>query len=84
MGCRTRLSRYLQSFFINPQCPLGAIPIEAASMDVHPDEVTNALKREAPVAFLETENSKADEHLSASEVGSGWVKSLLSPSNQGE
>ena len=53
MGCRTRPSRYVQSFFINPRCPLGAIPIEATSMDVHPDEVTNAPEREAPVAFLE-------------------------------
>ena len=33
--------------------------------------MTNALEREAPAAFLETENSKADEHLSAAEVGSG-------------
>ena len=28
-------------------------------------------EREAPVAFLETENIKADEHLSVAEVGSG-------------
>ena len=39
-------------------------------MDVHPDEETNAPEREASTAFLETENSKVDEHLSTSEVGS--------------
>ena len=58
-------------FFINPRCPPGVIPVEAASIDVHSDEVTNAPEREAPIAFLEMENSKADEHLFAAEVGSG-------------
>ena len=56
-------------FFINPRCPLGAVPAEAASTDAHPDEVTNAPEREAPVAILETDNSKAGEPLSAAEVG---------------
>ena len=51
--------------------PPSAVPTEAASIDVHPDEVMNALERVAPVAFLETKNSKAGEHLSAVEVGSG-------------
>ena len=51
--------------------PPGVIPIEAASIDVHFDEVTNAPEREALVAFLETKNSKEDEHLFAAEVGSG-------------
>ena len=49
-----------------PRCPT-----EAASIDVHPDEVKNGPEREAPTAFLETENSKADEHLISAEVGSG-------------
>ena len=51
--------------------PPGAIPSEVASTDVHPDEVTNAPEREAPVAVLETGNSKVGEHLSAAEVGLG-------------
>ena len=41
------------------------------SADVHPDEVTNAPEREAPIAVLETDNSKAGEPLYAAEVGSG-------------
>ena len=41
------------------------------STGVHYDEVTNAFEREAPAAFLETDNSKADKHLSAVEVRSG-------------
>ena len=57
--------------FINPRFPLGAIPTEAMSIDVHPNEVANAPERKAPVAVLETDNSKAGEHLSATEVGSG-------------
>ena len=62
---------YSPDFFTNPRCPSGSILVEAASIDVHPDEVTNMLEREAPVAFLETKNSKANEHLSVAEVGSG-------------
>ena len=58
-------------FFTNPRCPLDSIPVEAASIDVHPDEVINAPERKAPVAFLETKNSKVDEHLSVAEVGWG-------------
>ena len=58
-------------FFINPRCTLGVVPAEAASIDVHPDEVTNASKREASVTVLETDNSKVGEHLSTAEVGSG-------------
>ena len=57
-------------FFINPQCPPSAVSVEAAPTDVHPEEVTNSLEREAPVAVLETENSKAGEHLFAAEVRS--------------
>ena len=51
--------------------PPGVVPAEVASTDVHPDEVTNAPEREAPIAVLEMGNSKAGEHLSATEVGSG-------------
>ena len=58
-------------FFINPRCPPSAVPAEFASTDVHPDEVTNAPEREAPIAILKTGNSKAGEHLSAFKVGSG-------------
>ena len=58
-------------FFINPRFPPGVVPTEAASTDVHPDEVMNAPKREASVVVLETENSKARKHLSTAEVGSG-------------
>ena len=58
-------------FFINPRCPLGVVPTEVASTDVHPDEVTNALKMEAPVVVLEMDNSKVSEHLSNAEVRSG-------------
>ena len=58
-------------FFINPRCPPGVIPAKAASTYVHPDEVTNASEREASTAVLETDNSKAGEHLSAVEVRSG-------------
>ena len=58
-------------FFINPRCTLGVVPTEAASTDVHPDEVTNAPEMEAPVVVLETDNSKASEHLSTTEVRSG-------------
>ena len=55
--CWTRPSRYHQSFFINPRCPLGDVPAEVASTDFHPYEVMNAPEREAPVAILETGNN---------------------------
>ena len=58
-------------FFINPRCPQGAIPAEAASVDVHPNEVTNAPEREALIAVLETDNSKAGQPLYAAKVGFG-------------
>ena len=57
-----------QEFFL---LILDVVPAEAASTDVLLDEVTNALEREAPVAVLETGNSKAGEHPFAAEVGSG-------------
>ena len=46
------------------------------SINVHHDEVTNVPKREAPTAVLKTDNSKAGEHLSAAEVGSGKEHAL--------
>ena len=58
-------------FFINPRCSPGAVPSKAASIDVRPSEATNAPEREAPAAVLETDNSKAGEHFSATEVGPG-------------
>ena len=58
-------------FFINPRCPLGVVPVEAASIDVRPSEVINAPEREAPTTVLETNNSEVDKHLSVAEVGSG-------------
>ena len=64
-------------FFINSQCPPGAVLIEAVSIDVHSDEVMNAPDREASVVVLETDNSKAGEHLSAAEVGSGKEPTYL-------
>ena len=33
-------------FFINPRCPLGAGPVEAATIDVHPGEAMIAPERE--------------------------------------
>ena len=58
-------------FFINPRCPLGMVPVEVASIDVHPSEEANAPEREALVAVLELDNSEVGEHVSAAEVGSG-------------
>ena len=57
--------------FINPRCPLGVVPVEAVSINVRPSKVTNAPKREAPAAILETDNSEVGEHLSTAEVGLG-------------
>ena len=64
-------------FFINPRCPLGAVPTEAASIHVRPGEVMNAPEREAPAAVLETDNSEVGEHLFA--VRLGQVMSLILP-----
>ena len=58
-------------FFINPQCPPGVVPTKAASIDVHPGEMTNDPKREAPALVLEMDNSEADEHLSTAKVRPG-------------
>ena len=70
-GCWTRPSRYLQSFFINPRCPPGTVPAEAASTGVFPDEETNVPEREAPVVVPEMGNSKVGEHPPTADVGSG-------------
>ena len=64
-------------FFINPRCPLGVVPAEAASTGVHPDEVMNAFEREASATVLETDNSKAGEHIFAAEVGLGKDPAFL-------
>ena len=58
-------------FFINPRCPPGAVPVEAASISVCPGEMTNAPEKEAPIVVLETDHSKVGEHLFAAEVESG-------------
>ena len=58
-------------FFINPRCPLGTVPTEAVSINVHPREAANVAEREALAAVLETDNNKAGEHLFAAEVGPG-------------
>ena len=71
-------------FFINPRFPPGVVPSEAASIDVHPGEVTNVPEREAPAAVLETDNNKVGEHLSTAEVGSGKEHAFSAYSNQGE
>ena len=70
-GCRTHLSHYPRSFFINPRCPLGAALAVAASIDVRSGEVTNASEREAPTVVLEKDNNEAGEHLFAAKVGAG-------------
>ena len=56
-------------FFINPQCPPGVVPVEAASIDVRPSKMMNALEREDPTAVLETDNSEVGKHLSIAKVG---------------
>ena len=61
----------LEFFLLILDAPPGVVPAEATSIDVHPDEVTNTPEREAPAAVLETDNSKAGEHLSTTEVGLG-------------
>ena len=58
-----------QEFFINPRCPLGVVPAEAAFTNVHSDEVTNASEKEAPAVVLETYNCKAGEHLLPPRLG---------------
>ena len=69
-GMQNKSNPLSPKFFINPRCPPGAVPVIAASIDVHHDEVANVLDREAPAAVLETDNSKAGEHFSVTKVGS--------------
>ena len=54
-----------QEFFINPRCPPGVIPAEAAPIGVHSGEMTNAPEKEASAAILVIDHSKVGEHLSA-------------------
>ena len=58
-------------FFINPRCPPGVVPAEAASIDVRRGEMTNAPEKEAPAVVLEMDHSKVGKHLSAAEVRPG-------------
>ena len=57
--------------------PPGVVPAVAVSINVHQDEVTNVLNREALATVLETDNSKAGEHLFATEVRSGKEDAFL-------
>ena len=58
-------------FFINPQYPPGAVPAEAATIDVRPGEAMITPEREVPTAVLGTDISEVGEHLSAAEVRLG-------------
>ena len=58
-------------FFINPQCPPGAVLTEAATIDVRSGEAMIALERGVPIAVLEVDISEASKHFSASEVALG-------------
>ena len=55
-------------FFVNPRCPPGTVPTEAASIGVHPGESKNVLEREALATVLEMDKSEVGEHLFAAEV----------------
>ena len=70
-GCRTRLSLYPQSSLLTLNVPPGVVPTEVASIDVRPGEATNTPEREAPATVIETDNSKAGDHLFTAEVGLG-------------
>ena len=56
-------------FFINPQCLLGVVPVEAATIVVRSGVAMIASEREVPAVVLEADISEAREHLSAAEVG---------------
>ena len=58
-------------FFNNPRCPLGAVPAEAATINVFSGEAMVGSEREVPAAVLEANISEAGENLSAAEVGLG-------------
>ena len=51
-------------FFINPRCPPGVVPTEAATVDVCSSEAMIALEREVPAAVLEMDISEVYKHLS--------------------
>ena len=44
-------------FFINPRCPPGVVPAEAATIDVRSGEVMITLKMEVPPVVLEVDIS---------------------------
>ena len=71
-------------FFINPRCPLVAVPAEAATINVRLGETMIALEREVPATVLEMDISEAGEHLSAIEVGLGNKPDSSAYSNLGE
>ena len=58
-------------FFINPRCPPGVVPTEAATINVRPGEVMIKPEREVPAAVLGTDISEEGEHLSVAEVRLG-------------
>ena len=58
-------------FFINPRCPLGAVPAIVATINVRSGEAMIASEREFLAAILEVDISEAGEHLPATEVGRG-------------
>ena len=58
-------------FFINPQCPPGVVPAEAATIDVRSSETMIALEMEVPTAVLETDIREVGELLSGAEVRLG-------------
>ena len=57
-------------FFINPRCPSGVVPTEAATIDVRSGEAMIASEREVPATVLEANISEAGDHISAVE---GWL-----------
>ena len=54
--------------FINPRCPPGAIPAEAATIYVRLGEAMIAPEREVPTVVLEMDINEAGEHFSATKV----------------
>ena len=58
-------------FFVNPQCPPGVVPTEAAVIDVRSGEAMIVSEREVLAAVLEEDISEAGKHLSAPKVGLG-------------
>ena len=63
--------------------PPGTVLTEVTSIDVHPGEAANVLKREALAAVLEPDDSEAGEHISVVEVepdsSTRITKKLMNP-----